>query len=95
MQEPNVDEMLAALKRRAELRGRIKVLELEIKEAEIPIRKSSPRKPELRDEVTIDLQREKVKYEVELEQVESTIEYINFYSNIWKYTQFNVSKAII
>jgi hypothetical protein len=95
MQEPNVDEMLTALKRRAELRGRIKVLELEIKEAEIPIRKSNPRKPELRDEVTIDLQREKVKYEVELEQVESTIEYINFYSNIWKYTQFNVSKAII
>lgn len=95
MQEPNVDEMMVALKRRAELRGKIKILELEIKEAEIPIRKNNPRKPELRDEVTIDLQREKVKYEVELEQVESTIEFINFYSNIWKYTQFNVSKAII
>lgn len=95
MQEPNVDEMLVALRRRAELRGKIKVLELEIKEAEIPIRKNNPRKPELRDEATIPLQREKVKYEVELEEVESSIEYLNFYTNIWKYTQFNVSKAVI
>lgn len=95
MKEPDVDEMMIALRRRAELRGKIKMLELEIKEAEIPVRKNNPRKPELRDEVTIHMQREKVKYEVELEQVESTIEYINFYSNVWKYTQFNVSKAII
>lgn len=95
MKEPDVDEMMVALRKRAELRGKIKMLEIEIKEMEIPIRKNSPRKPELRDELTIGLQREKVKYEVELEQVESTIEYINFYSNVWKYTQFNVSKAII
>ena len=95
MKEPNVDEMMIALRRRAELRGKIKMLELEIKEAEIPVRKNNPRKPELRDEVTIGMQREKVTYEVELEEVEATIEYINFYSNVWKYTQFNVSKAII
>lgn len=95
MKEPDVDEMMIALRRRAELRGRIKMLELEIKEAEIPIRKSNPRKPELRDEVTIELQREKLQFEIELEQVESTIEYINFYSSVWRYLQYNVSKAVI
>lgn len=94
MKEPDVEEMMQSLRRRAELRGRVKELELEIKEMEIPIRKNSPRKPELRDEVTMHLQRDKLKYEIELEQVEATIEYINFYSNVWRYMQYNISKTI-
>lgn len=94
MKEPNVEEMLEALNRRAFLRGKIKKVELEIREIEIPIRKNNPRKPELRDEATIDLQREKVHYEIELETVEATVEYINFYANVWKYSQFNVNKVI-
>lgn len=94
MQEPDVNEMLSALRRRAELRGAIKVIELKIKELEIPIRKSNPRKPELRDEVTMDLQREKLQYEIELETVEASIEYLNFYANIWKYSQYNISRVV-
>ncbi len=94
MQEPDVNEMLEALRQRAELRGKIKMLDLKIKEVEIPIRKSNPRKPELRDEVTLDMQHEKVDYEVELERVESTIEYLNFYLNVWRYSQYNTNRSI-
>lgn len=94
MKEPDVNEMMVALRKRAELRGRIKELELEIKEMEIPIRKNNPRKPELRDEVTIHVQRDKVMHEIELEQVEASIEYINFYTSVWRYLQYNVGKVV-
>ncbi len=94
MEQPDVNEMQVALRKRAELRGKIKSLDVQIKQVEIPIRKSSPRKPELRDEATIDLQLEKLDYEIELEHVESAIEFLNFYMNVWKYSQYNISKAI-
>lgn len=89
MEDPDVNEMLRALQKRAELRGKIKAVDLEMKRLEIPIRKQSPRKPELRDEATLDLQVEKLGYEVELEQVEAQVEYLNFYLSVWKYTNYN------
>ena len=94
MEDPDVQEMLTALKRRAELRGRIKEIDLQIKKAELPIRKSNPRKPELRDEITLDMQEDRLQLEMELEHVESTIEYLNFYTGVWKYSQYNISRAI-
>lgn len=94
LNQPDVSEMRELLKQRAILRGDIRVVELEIKQAEIPVRKSSPRKPELRDEATIDLQWRKVELERELERVESEIEYMHFYMNIWKTAYYNTNKGL-
>lgn len=94
LDQPSVDEMRQLLNKRAILRGDIRVTELEIKQAEIPIRKSNPRKPELRDEATLDLQWKLVDLERELERVEAEIEYMHFYMNIWKTAYYNTNKGL-
>lgn len=93
MEAPDTHEMYNLLRRRAALRSKIWHIDLEIKQAEIPVRKSSPRKPELRDEVTMDLQHERLGYISDLEEVDASIEYINFYLQVWKSQNYNTNKV--
>lgn len=94
LDQPSIEDMHDLLSKRAILRGDIRVTEMEIKEAEIPIRKASPRKPELRDEATLELQWRLVELERELEKVEAEIEYMHFYMNIWKTAYYNTNKGL-
>lgn len=93
MQEPDVYKYHELLIKRAELRGKIKLLDVQIKRVEIPIRKSTPRKPELRDEATIDLQDEQARLYCELEIVSAEIEYWDFHKDVWKYNTYKEGKT--
>lgn len=91
---PDIDAMFQALKRRAILRGKIKVAQLEIKEAELPIKEASPRNTAARDRASLSLQRMLVQLEVELEDVESTIAYWDFYKDVWKSNQYAINRQL-
>lgn len=91
---PDIDEMFTALKQRAILRGKIKIKELEIKEVELPIREQFPRNTAKRDRVSLDLQRELIMLQGELESVDSTIEYWTWFKDIWKSNQYALNRQL-
>lgn len=80
---PDIEYISKLRRRRAYLKYRMRLKELEIKTEEIPVRRKNPRKPEERDAVTMHLQEQLAELEYRLNQIEEELGTLELKAHIW------------